>query len=52
MTEDPNVKAELTRYNYSDLVDLNRDFQFYINHPDKFKKINKEFEEFEGQWLS
>jgi hypothetical protein len=41
MNEDPLLKNELSKYNYSDLVDLNRDFQFYINHPDKFKKINK-----------
>lgn len=41
MSDDPAIKAELTKYNYGDLVDLNRDFQFYINHPEKFKKINR-----------
>lgn len=41
VSEDPLLKSELNKYNYTDLVDLNRDFQFYINHPDKFKKINK-----------
>jgi hypothetical protein len=41
LNEDPSIKAELSKYNYGDLVDLNRDFQFYINHPEKFKKINR-----------
>lgn len=39
--EDPVVKQELNKYNYSSMIDLNRDFQFYINHPDKIKKINR-----------
>ena len=39
--EDPVIKLELSKYNYSDLVDLNRDFQFYINHPDKVRKITR-----------
>lgn len=41
LAEDPVVKAELAKHNYSDLVELNRDFQFYVNHPEKFKKITK-----------
>lgn len=35
------LKRELNKYNFSDMVDLNRDFQFYINHPDKMKKIQR-----------
>jgi hypothetical protein len=39
--DDPVLKRELNKYNFSDMVDLNRDFQFYINHPDKMKKIQR-----------
>lgn len=41
LSEDPVVKAELAKHNYNDLVELNRDFQFYVNHPEKFKKITR-----------
>jgi len=39
--EDPILKRELSKYNFSDMIDLNRDFQFYINHPDKMKRIQR-----------
>lgn len=39
--DDPAIKKELKKYNYKNMVDLNRDFQFYINNPDKLKKISR-----------
>ena len=39
--EDPLLKHELNKYNYRDMMDLNRDFQFYINHPDKIARIQR-----------
>jgi hypothetical protein len=38
---DPNIKAELNKLNYSSLVELNRDYHFYLNHKEKIKKLNK-----------
>lgn len=39
--EDPILKRELNKYNFTNMIDLNRDFQFYINHPDKMHKIQR-----------
>ena len=39
--DDPVIKYELSKYNYTDLVELNRDFAFYSNHPEKLRKLNK-----------
>ena len=40
-SEDPVVKTELAKHNYKDLIELNRDFNAYMNYPEKFRKINK-----------
>jgi hypothetical protein len=38
---DPSIKAELNKLNYGSLVELNRDYHFYLNHKEKIKKLNK-----------
>jgi hypothetical protein len=41
LNDDPVVKSELSKNKYANLVELNRDFHFYINHPEKCKKITR-----------
>ena len=46
------IKKELKKYNYKNLKDLNRDFQFYINHPDKVKHIQRAVKAHKGKVVS
>ena len=41
MFEENFIKNELQKNNYNDLLELSRDFKYYIDNPEKFKKIGR-----------